>query len=275
MIRLTQGKYFGSLEATHSIAGLTISENSYAPGELIPRHVHAHPYICLVMSGGFTELSGRRSADCGVGSVIWHAEGEPHEDRFTAAGGRCVGIEFDASWLARFGESDVLPRQWTVARGGAPTWLAAKIARELAEPDALASFALDGLTCALMAELARSPVTARAKRPAWVDRAVARLREEFDAPPTIEALAVEAGVHRSHFVRVFRHHTGCTVGDFVRRLRIDWACGQLRSRTGSSLSDLALAAGFADQAHFSRTFKRVTGTTPHAYRREFRSSSNP
>jgi AraC family transcriptional regulator len=270
MIRLSKGTYFGSLEATHSVAGLTISENRYAAHERIPMHVHAHPYICLVMFGGFTELSGRRSAECGVGSVIWHPEGEPHEDRFAGAGGRCVGIAFDRSWLTRLDESEVLPEGWTVARGGDPSWLAARISRELAQPDTLAPFAVEGLTCALMAELARSAPVAPSKRPVWIDRATARLREEFSTPPTISALAADAGVHRSHFVRVFRRHMGCTVGDFVRRLRIDWACGELRRRTGPSLSDLALAAGFADQAHFSRTFKRITGTTPLDYRLECR-----
>ena len=266
MIRLSQGTYFGSVEATHAVAGLTLSENTYVPGEWIPMHVHAHPFICIVVAGGFIEQSGRKVTECGVGSVIWHPEGDAHEDRFAAAGGRCVGIRFDGSWLTRLGESEMLPDGWTVARGGAPSWLAARISRELTQPDTLAPFALEGLTVALMAELARSDRTPTATRPRWIDRSVARLREEFSAPPTIAALAAEAGVHRSHFVRVFRRHMGCTVSDFVRQLRIDWACGELRRREGPSLSDLALAAGFADQAHFSRAFKRITGRTPRAYR---------
>jgi AraC family transcriptional regulator len=266
MIRLSQGTYFGSLEATHSVAGLTIRENTYAGDERIPMHVHAHPFVCLVISGGFTERSGRMSSECGVGSVIWHPEGEPHEDRFAAEGGRCVGIEFDRSWLTRLEKSEVLPDVRTVARGGAPSWLAARISRELSHPDTLAPFAVEGLACALMAELARSAYTPPSKRPIWIDRAITQLREEFRTPPTISTLAANAGVHPSHFVRVFRHHMGCTVGDFVRRLRIDWTCGQLRRESGPSLSNLALAAGFADQAHFSRTFKRITGTTPRHYR---------
>ena len=270
MIRLSQGTYFGSLEATHSVAGLTISESAYAADERIPVHVHAHPFICFVMSGGFTERSGRRSTECGAGSVIWHPKDEAHEDRFAAGGGRCVGIEFDRSWLTRLDESEVLPEGWTVARGGAPSWLAARISRELSQPDTLAPLAVEGLTYALMAELARSAPVAPSKRPVWIDRSITRLREEFSTPPTISALAADAGVHRSHFVRVFRRHMGCTVGEFVRRVRIDWACGELRRRTGPSLSDLALAAGFADQAHFSRTFKRITGTTAHDYRLECR-----
>jgi AraC family transcriptional regulator len=89
--------------------------------------------------------------------------------------------------------------------------------------------------------------------------------EDYRKPPGVGELAREAGVHRSHFARAFRQHFGCTIADFVRRLRIDWAAQQLRSQS-CSLSQLSLDAGFGDQAHFTRTFKRITGVTPGAYR---------
>jgi AraC family transcriptional regulator len=104
-------------------------------------------------------------------------------------------------------------------------------------------------------------------RPAWLDRAVDRLRAEFADPPSIALLAADAAVHRSHFVRVFHAHQRCTVGEFVRRQRVDWACAQLSSRCDVSISEVALHAGFADQAHFTRVFRRVTGQTPGQYRR--------
>ena len=268
MIRLRHGQYFGSPRGTHAVAGVTVRENSYAPNAWLPMHVHAHPYICFVMAGGFSERSGRNLADCGAGSVIWHPEGEPHEDRFGGGGGTCVGLDFDASWLDRFREAETLPARWTFARGGAASWLAARITLEAAQPDTLTPFALDGLTCALVATLARSDGGVRARRPRWLDRGLDRLREEFRQPPSVAALAADAGVHRGHFIRVFHRHVGCTVAEYVRRLRIDWACRELERSEHPSLSELSLLAGFADQAHFSRTFKRITGTTPRQYRRE-------
>ena len=59
---------------------------------------------------------------------------------------------------------------------------------------------------------------------------------------------------------------GCTVGGYVRRLRIDWARERLAQR-GAALVDVALDAGFADHAHFTRVFHRETGMTPSGYRR--------
>jgi AraC family transcriptional regulator len=51
----------------------------------------------------------------------------------------------------------------------------------------------------------------------------------------------------------------------VRQRRIQFACGRLTA-TDAPLADVALAAGFCDQSHFTKAFRRVTGMTPSAYR---------
>lgn len=266
MIRLPPGNFFGTRTRTHDVPGIRYSENEYRGNERIPKHVHAGSFVCFLAAGSFVERSGTTSAECGAGSVIWHPEGDIHADRFGSTGGRCVGLEFDSEWMNRARESEATPDGWTVVRGGAPTWLAHRISCELALRDGVTAFALDGLACALIAELSRSPASVRV-HPTWLDRAVDRLRAEFADPPSIALLAADAGVHRSHFVCVFHAHQRCTVGEFVRRQRVDWACAQLSSRSAVSISEVALNAGFADQAHFTRVFRRVTGQTPGQYRR--------
>jgi len=54
-----------------------------------------------------------------------------------------------------------------------------------------------------------------------------------------------------------------------RRLRIEWAAHALL-REDAPVADVALRAGFADQSHFTRFFRRLMGVTPHAYRQERR-----
>jgi AraC family transcriptional regulator len=54
-------------------------------------------------------------------------------------------------------------------------------------------------------------------------------------------------------------------------LRIEYACNELAT-TESPIVDIALSAGFCDQSHFTRTFKRLTGLVPSQYRDALRTS---
>jgi len=78
------------------------------------------------------------------------------------------------------------------------------------------------------------------------------------------------GIHPVHLAREFRRHYQCTIGEYVRRLKVEYACLQI-SVSEASLHQIALAAGFFDQSHFARTFKQIMGVTPGNYRRFYRS----
>jgi len=68
---------------------------------------------------------------------------------------------------------------------------------------------------------------------------------------------------------MFRLHYGQPVGAYLRGLRIAWAAGKLTG-TDEDIAQIALQAGFFDQSHFTRTFKRQLGLTPLAYRKATR-----
>ena len=74
-------------------------------------------------------------------------------------------------------------------------------------------------------------------------------------------LARELAVHPAHLARAFRGQFGTSVGGYVRRLRLDWAAAELE-RSDTALAAIALAAGFADQSHFTRIFRRLHRVHP-------------
>jgi AraC family transcriptional regulator len=92
-----------------------------------------------------------------------------------------------------------------------------------------------------------------------------------DAPEgvTLSALASAVGLHPVYVARAFRARYGCAVGEYARRLRIGRAARELADGT-QPLAVIAAQAGFADQSHFSRVFRRHTGLSPSAYRRHCR-----
>jgi AraC family transcriptional regulator len=88
---------------------------------------------------------------------------------------------------------------------------------------------------------------------------------------TLTQIAQVVGVHPVYLATAFRKKFGLTIGEFVRKLRIEHACDEL-IKGDLPLAAIALDAGFVDQSHFSKVFKLQVGTTPANYRRIFRSS---
>jgi len=101
--------------------------------------------------------------------------------------------------------------------------------------------------------------------PQWLERVRNILEQRFAEPYKLSEIAAEAGVHPVHLAREFRKHYGSSVGEYLRKVRIEYACRELMG-SNVAVTNIAFAAGFADQSHFSRTFKRLCGTTPGRYR---------
>lgn len=80
-------------------------------------------------------------------------------------------------------------------------------------------------------------------------------------------IASACNLSRSYFIRAFRETTHRTPHQWLLERRIDRARELLR-HTDSSLSDIAIACGFSDQSHFTRTFSQLVGTPPGSWRRQ-------
>ena len=94
-----------------------------------------------------------------------------------------------------------------------------------------------------------------------------RLREDPGAVHRTTDLAKLAGLSASQFERTFRRAFGTTPHRHLLRLRIETACRRLRE-SDDSIAAIAVGCGFADHAHFTRTFRRAMGMAPTEYRRK-------
>ncbi|SFI75743.1 AraC family transcriptional regulator [Bradyrhizobium sp. cf659] len=92
------------------------------------------------------------------------------------------------------------------------------------------------------------------------------IKDHFNHPITLFELAAVAGLSRMHFAAQFRAATGYRPREYLARERIEYA-KSLLSGSEMPLAEIALAAGFCTQAHFSTVFKRITEKTPAGWRR--------
>jgi AraC-like DNA-binding protein len=109
--------------------------------------------------------------------------------------------------------------------------------------------------------------------PAWLERARNILHDRFDEQAKLSEIARAVGVHPVHLARQFRKYYGSSVGEYLRQLRIEFACHQLLASDDPS-AKIATSAGFNDQSHFCRTFKRLRGTTPGKFRTALKSGAS-
>ncbi|MCC8954184.1 helix-turn-helix transcriptional regulator [Bradyrhizobium sp. Pear77] len=100
-------------------------------------------------------------------------------------------------------------------------------------------------------------------------RVLRRIRDHVDANIeqriSVEALARLANLSVCYFVRAFKRSVGLTPHDYLIRRRVERTMEML-SHTNLSLSEIALAAGFADQSHCARRFRQHVGMSPRDYR---------
>lgn len=106
----------------------------------------------------------------------------------------------------------------------------------------------------------------RGLSPRQLQAVTAAIVESIAEPISVSALSSVAGLSRSYFSHAFRRTVGWTPHAHVVRLRLERAM-MLMAHTETSLTEVALAAGFADQSHFSRSFRRLTGITPAEWRK--------
>jgi AraC family transcriptional regulator len=256
----------GSTIRRRDIVGFSITEALYPEGVSLPRHCHANAYLTLVLSGSYTERNSHREFRWGERALHFLPAGERHENQFAAAT-RLLRVKIEPAVVQRLGQEHAryLSEPHEIS-GPVASWLGNRIIREFMAQDDIAPLAMEGVLLEILAESARSADdTHGSNAPNWLRTVRQSLRDSYLQAPGLAAMAAIAGVHPVHLSREFHRHFGMTVGEYIRKLRIEHAF-QLLSNSELPLAAVAAACGFSDQSHFCAVFKKHSGTTPAKFR---------
>jgi AraC-like DNA-binding protein len=193
------------------------------------------------------------------------AGGAIHSNRIHSTGIRFFSIEMTRPWLNRAKGRLAFIRGLTQFDTGPLPWLAMRLYREFRSEDDVAPLAIEGLLLELLAGVTRQTFHSENGNAKWLSRARDFVHDRFQESISLAEVAEFAGVHPVSLARAFRRMHHCTVGEYVRKLRIEFACQKLTA-SDESLVEIAFSAGFSEQSHLCRTFKRLTGLTPSEYR---------
>ncbi|MCX6592022.1 MAG: helix-turn-helix transcriptional regulator [Acidobacteria bacterium] len=256
MGHLNRGEFFGATRRRQSSGGALLTDLHHATARRFPRHSHEAAYFGLLIEGRYRERAGRRELEYAPPSIGFHPVGLCHLDEVGTGGGRTFTIELDPRWeqLTR------LPRDPDLC-GGPILWRALELYRGFQAGD-LTGLAAESLIAEMLGSMA--PTRKEGRQPAWLKRVTESVRSRCrtgEVMPSLVELALDAGVHPVHVARTFRQFNGISLGEYQQRTRVH-AAVQLLKKAEHRLADIAAQCGFSDQAHFTRTVRRITGHTP-------------
>jgi AraC family transcriptional regulator len=230
----------------------------------VPEHAHDWPVLSLFVIGSYWNETELGEEFISGPSAVFYRAGAGHRNTTAAVGFEQIEIEFDPSWLGR----RLLPRLpvmlWVGGRVGREArYLAHACEAEASERRLRA--ALQRFLEGASGEPKREPAS-------WIGTMIRRLRE--DTTLKISDLAIAARRHPSWVGSAYRHATGEGLQETAARFRVERAARQLRE-TDQTYASIAFEAGFCDQSHMNRTFRRVLGRSPAAVRENRRDFRQP
>jgi AraC family transcriptional regulator len=241
---------------SRAIASLT----ALAAGRRVGSHIHANPYLALHVLGSYRDHGDDGEVTINGPAALFFPAGSAHEMAVGETGLATVIIEFDSDALHRTVTA-------TTGLGRSRSWVGGEVGRNASRlAHAWLSGASErrrfGLTIAFL-DAALTSVPHR-YAPQWLNHLEALIDTEHRAP-NVERWAMQVGVTRPWLARAYRYWRGEGLGETICRRRVEEAA-VLLERTELQLAEIAAQAGFCDQSHMNRAFRKFFGRTPAATR---------
>ena len=255
----------GELVKLRTIGPFTLSERYYAAAQTLAARVNREASITFVIEGVFREKYATGSLICRPGGVRFLPAGVQHSTEMDAEL-RCLEVRSAPEILDQLARQSVVPKKPAEINGLSITWLANRLHAEFSREDTASAIAIEGLVLAILAEIARVETKQVSQPvPSWLRQATKIVESRFLERLTLAAIASEVGVHYVHLSRQFHKYNQCTVGELIRRRRVQYA-SHLLAHSETPLAEIALICGFSDQSHLSFLFKRYMGVSPSKFR---------
>jgi AraC family transcriptional regulator len=234
------------------------------PADEMTLHAHADAHFVLVLGGSYRSLAYPEGMITHGPALVFNPPGTEHRDCFLDLRASFMTVSLDAGRFARLADF----RQMS-----GPVHLDAPGALDCALSLFRAAYGGDNPlhTEALALELVAATANGTRLRgarhaPGWLGAVTDLIQDHSHDRLGLDAIAKAVDVHPVYLTRAFKRWTGLTPGEYHRRCRMERAFAELMRSTRPTV-DIALAAGYADQAHFTRAFAAVYGIAPARFAR--------
>lgn len=234
-----------------SFSGVEVRRVVDRASGIVPEHAHDWPVLSIFVLGSYRNRTDAGELDIAGPSAVLYQPRAAHSNVVGDQGFEQIEIEFDPSWLGTERPPLAPVSRWIAGPGAAAAQALARACIDAAsEPR---------IRAALRHFVAGRPSASSPRRPAWVAQVEAMLRADPHA--SVRELAGRIGLHPAWAGAAYARHQGESVSATAARLRVERAARLLRE-TDEPPAAIAAGAGFCDQSHMIRVFRRVLGRAP-------------
>jgi AraC family transcriptional regulator len=261
MLTLNKGEYSGNILQLMECQGIVASKTGYKNDYNQSIHYHANPHLSFILNGALTERKQNQTQLKTTKDILFYHSGELHQTISLTPTTQNLNLEIDALFLSNYEISENDLRLAVHENIGSHLFMI-KLFTELNFNDELAQTSLSALLLQFVSETNCKDY----KQINWCLKLQEILNDEWNHNHSLDELSLKLGVHPVTISKHFSKYFGCTLGEYVRKVRIVRSLEMIKSTT-YSLSEIAYICGFSDQSHFIRTFKHLTGLNPKTFQK--------
>lgn len=262
MIELERGWYLGINRRDYNINGLLVRETEYLSKVYEGWHTHSNAHITFILTGGNREQRKKSEFEASPGKVIFYNSDEVHRNSNTALPSKNINLEIESNFLEGY-DIKMTSIGAIIHTNPDAKFLLLKIYNEMRQSDLYSGESIQMLFLNLVTTVNH---LLNKQQPLWIKIIYEQLNDRWAEKITLNDLARAANVHPVTISKHFPKFFSCTLGEYMRKLKVEKALSMLKS-TSLSLTEIAYTCGFADQSHFTHTFRQMTGFLPGQYRK--------
>ncbi len=264
---LKTGTFFGENRKSFQADGLSIVDSQFYNYSSCPWHYHENAHFAFTTSGRLTETHKKRKLHLSAGSLLYNHSQEPHCNSDYSEKVAALHVDISPQWFNKYGINYSVIEGLNQINDPLIKNIFFNIYKEIKYYDSISPLSVESLVVNAITIMSNTGVDQNSLMPLWTKKAKEVLYEAYAEEISLKQLASMVNIHPVYLCQKFPVYFKCSFGEYIRKIRIEKAVDMILNKKDYSLTEIAYAAGFADQSHFIRTFKKNIGITPLAFKK--------
>ena len=253
-----QNTYYGVKQKNITTENFSVSITHHNKDEIIPNHSHNKPYLCLLLSGNYTEKSNSKSI-INSGTILYRRADYEHSNVFNTNSNSCLNLELRNSDLFASINNIQLPTNEFEKQ------ISISVSKLLVSINQNEDKDIIDLKCyeTITDYFECNKVKGKLK---WINNVIDYINDNPTENISLHKFAQEFQLHPNYIVRKFKEKTGYKLSEYLEKIRVENTIQEIVN-SEDTLRNISLDNGYFDQSHFNKVFKKQLSITPSQFKK--------